>query len=608
MSALEQKKFIAKIPPFDRLSQAELEQVAAALDIEYFKPGQVILAPGHEAQYLYLVIKGIVEERGPDGGLVLHESEDSFGGLALLNGVCRGEFTVREECLCHLLPKQVFLEIAGANPGVANFYYQSLSARLDRLIEQRDTRELASFMAAKIRDIYLQPPVMVEATDSIFRAVQILEQHKASSVLVRRGEETGIVTDTDIREHVVLQRKSVDSPVGEIASYSLRGMQREDFLFNALLQMTRHSVKRLVIYEQERIVGMLNQIDLLSYFSHHSHLISVQIEQATSLAQLKKASRAIFEVIQTLYAKGMKIQAITQLVNELNRKVYRKLFHLLAPPELADNACLLVLGSEGRGEQIFKTDQDNALILRDGFALPGLGRFVESFTAALVDFGYPPCPGQVMLSNPEWLEPLAKFQERIYRWLDSPTETAQMHLAIFYDATPVAGDSALFEQARAYLFARLSDQQAYFTRFAKAALSFDTPLGWFAQLVVDKKHGDGLDLKKGGIFPIVHGIRSLALQQRLTCSNTLERIAELARLGVLSREFAEELSESLAFMLNLRLHSELEQIRRNGLVRDNYIQPNRLHKLERDLLRDCRGVVNKFKDFLGYHFRLHLGT
>jgi CBS domain-containing protein len=61
-------------------------------------------------------------------------------------------------------------------------------------------------------------------------------------------------------------------------------------------------------------------------------------------------------------------------------------------------------------------------------------------------------------------------------------------------------------------------------------------------------------------------------------------------------------------MLNLRLHSELEQIRRNGLVRDNYIQPNRLHKLERDLLRDCLGVVNKFKDFLGYHFRLHLVT
>ena len=32
------------------------------------------------------------------------------------------------------------------------------------------------------------------------------------------------------------------------------------------------------------------------------------------------------------------------------------------------------MGSEGRGEQILKTDQDNALLLRDGFACPTASR------------------------------------------------------------------------------------------------------------------------------------------------------------------------------------------------------------------------------------------
>ena len=68
------------------------------------------------------------------------------------------------------------------------------------------------------------------------------------------------------------------------------------------------------------------------------------------------------------------------------------------------------MGSEGRGEQIVKTDQDNALILRDGFAFDGLEAVTDAFTAALIDFGYPPCPGGIMLSRPLWRQPLAGFR------------------------------------------------------------------------------------------------------------------------------------------------------------------------------------------------------
>lgn len=36
---------------------------------------------------------------------------------------------------------------------------------------------------------------------------------------------------------------------------------------------------------------------------------------------------------------------------------------MIAPANLVANTCLVVMGSEGRGEQVLKTDQDNALIL-----------------------------------------------------------------------------------------------------------------------------------------------------------------------------------------------------------------------------------------------------
>ena len=73
------------------------------------------------------------------------------------------------------------------------------------------------------------------------------------------------------------------------------------------------------------------------------------------------------------------------------------------------------MGSEGRGEQIIKTDQDNGLLLRDGFAADGVEAVTEAFSAALVDFGYPPCPGGIMLSRPLWRQSTAAFREHAAR-------------------------------------------------------------------------------------------------------------------------------------------------------------------------------------------------
>jgi len=607
LSILEQKAFLANIPPFDRLNNNELDSIAQTLDIEYYKSGQCLIERGDIPHYLYIVIKGIIEERSADGEITLHETEDSFGAIGILNNACQAEFVVREEALCYLLPKDVFIGIGKSNPRFENFYYQTLSQRLNRMLEQRDAKELASFMVARIHDAYLRPPFFIDAQDSIYNAVSSLQKYKITSILVRKENEVGIVTDTDIRNHVILKRKSVDEPVSDIATYPVLTMQYDDYLFNALLLMTKHSIKRVAIKENDKISGVLDQMDLLSYFSHHSHLVSVQIDRAADTEQLKKASTSILKVIQTLNANGAKTHSITQLVNELNLKVYHKLFSLVAPQEVRENTCLLVMGSEGRGEQILKTDQDNALIIRDGFEYPNLPNILKEFVDCLVEFGYPLCDGNVMVTNPEWVKSLQDFKNMIYQWINTPKEFALMPLTIFYDATVAAGDSNLLKEAKEYLFRALFENGGYFTRLARPVLSFETPLSWFANFILDKTHKDGLDIKKGGLFPIVHGVRTLALERHLSQTNTIARIDALSKQGVFDAEFAEELREAFSCMLNLRLEEELMQYRA-GKPYNNYIQPNRLNKLERDLLRDSLKIVNKFKTFISYHFKLNMVT
>lgn len=609
MSTVEQQRFIAEISPFDRLRENELRTVSEAMDIAYFKKGHHLINRDSASTHLYIIIKGIVQEVGEEGTLGVHVSQDMFDPISLLEGKSKNDFIVQEELICYTLPKEIFLTLINNNPSFQEFYYQDLSARLNRMIERRNNKDLSSFMVAKIGEAYIHPAIFVEANATIYDAVVTLKKHKATSVLVKWGEQVGIVTDTDIREHVVLRRCSVDAPIADIATYNLISMRTDDFLFNAMLTMTKHSIKRLIIYNLEgEIAGVLDQMDLLSYFSNHSHLIVVQIERAANKDQLKKASQNLTTMIQTLNAKGVKIRYITQLVNELNRKVFEKLYEFVAPPELIANSCLLVMGSEGRGEQIMKTDQDNAIILRDGLNFPDLPAITQELSETLMSFGYPPCAGNIMVNNPYWSKSLKDFQEEIYQWVNYPAHDSMMNLAIFFDATAVSGDVELLNGAKEYLFHLLQDNKPFYSVFARPTVAFETPLGMFANFIVDKSHDNQLNIKKGGIFPIVHGIRSLALEYRLSKTNTIERIKELVELGVFDKKIGVELIEAFAFMLSLRLQAELDYTSSNntGQGYNNFINPAKLNKLERDLLKDSLKIVNEFKKFITYHFKLNM--
>ena len=61
----------------------------------------------------------------------------------------------------------------------------------------------------------------------------------------------------------------------------------------------------------------------------------------------------------------MRVEAIAEITSDLNRRLIAKLFELIAPPSIREAGCLMVMGSEGRGEQTVRTDQDNGLLLAE---------------------------------------------------------------------------------------------------------------------------------------------------------------------------------------------------------------------------------------------------
>jgi CBS domain-containing protein len=143
--------------------------------------------------------------------------------------------------------------------------------------------------------------------------------------------------------------------------------------------------------------------------------------------------------------------------------------------------------------------------------------------------------------------------------------------------------------------------------FARAIQAFDTPLGAFNRFILEKSppHAGKMDIKKGGVFPIVHGVRSLALENCLSETNTVARIQLLSGKPPFEQGFTADLIEALEFMSMIRLRAQLAGLD-SGAGGGNAISPGNLTKLERGLLRDSLKLVKQFRKMLDHHFKLNM--
>lgn len=590
-------------PPFTHLSQHERLALEGAADIVFFDNDEVIMAPGDSVDSLYVLIKGVVREMADDEVLAVYHAQDTFDARAMVAGVATQRLVVHEEALAYCLPRSVVMQLTESNPRFGAFFYASVSQKFGALAQNAGTRELQTLLTATVRDACSRLPVFADGQDSVLDAARLMKQRKSKSILVRHMGQLGMFTTTDFRDTILNELPS-STPLHQVCHFNLITTDIDGFLFDALLTMTQRNIRRLVVMDQGEPVGILAQVDILSYFSNHSHLIAHKLERADTLDELQDIAGQITRLVGILSSHGVKAPQLGRLVQALNARLFERTWQLIALPEVVANSCLIVMGSEGRGEQILKTDQDNALIIRDGYDHPTITGACQAFSDALARFGYPPCPGRIMVNNPQWCQHEQGMRDQLYRWLYLPDADSLMNLAIFVDAEAVAGDHALLAQSKHYLHSLLSDDESFYARFARAIEQFDTPLGFFAQLLTREQNGEAtLDIKKGGIFPIVHGIRSLALRHNIAANNTFERLQRLAENGHLEREFANDINETLAFLLGLRLSHGLADLE-DGRPASNLIRPGKLSTLEKDLLKDALALVKKFKSLLRHQFRL----
>ena len=559
-----------------------------------------MLEAGSAVPGLFVLLKGVVEERGDDGRVFAqYAADDLFDVRGLFSGSSKHRYLAIEESIVYELPASCFHQLCGENPGFARFFQADLAAK--RQLAQRDGQNLAEFILTRIAREHLLPALEVEASLSLGDAARLQLSHGADALLVRLerdGPELGIVTRTDLMSAHFRDGRSELEAIGPLAHGPLASVELGDFLFDAMILMTRQRIERVAVTEDGQVIGLLHLTQVLSLFSTHSHVLALRIARADDLGDLRRCAETLDTLIATLAGNGIRLRFIMQLVSALNEQLLERLFELLLPPTL--RAALLLAGDgqrrtrravaedrpgqcpgPGRRSAAGTGPGDDAALQRGlaGVRLSALSRRGNGQSAGMVQAAGGLAGGAARdAAGGQAGAAVAPVDPG--RCLAGGRQPAAVRA--------VASATARFRRRR----------RALAGGYAAAALQFDTPLTFLGQL---KTQDARLDLKRGGIFPIVHGIRTLALREGLETRGTLARIEALKRHKVLEARLADDLSESFELFLQLRLTRQLAG-QRDG--RQQGLDVSGMSRHDRDMLRYGLHVVKKFKQSVARQFHL----
>ena len=620
--------FLEKIPPFQFLPANELRKLARTMTLEYFPKDTVILAAGRQVSgALYIVQKGAVKlgirtNVGKELVLDMRSEGEVFGLLSLMGrDVARLDVVALEDTLCYSIPAEEMEELIEKHREVQEYFVRtSITRYMDRSLAELRTQVNLMGTAEQllyslaVGDVARHQAILCSKSATICEAAKAASTGKSGAVFVvdEEGRAVGAVTDRDFAKKVVAGGVGVDEPVTRIMTAPVISVESSERLFQALLTMLGRNIHHILVTEEGRPKTVLTSHDLMLLQGKSPLSLARHIEQQQTVEDLAAAQKRIGDLLPLLMREGARGSHITRVVAELNDRVMAKILEL-AEEKFGPSPvpyCWVVLGSEGRREQTFKTDQDNALVYADPAdeERTKASEYFEKLSVfaqeALERCGYPACTGGWMASNPRWRMPLSAWQAMFREWIGEAAYHSVEDALILLDMRPVSGDFSLYERLAADVTEQLKSASFFKSILACISVGRKPPLGFFRSFVLDRsgEHKEELDIKSTGTGPIVEAARLFAVDAGISHTNTVDRLAALRTAEYMDAKVLEEVQEAFEFLMLLRLENQLQQAR-EGRPLNNYVSPRKLTNLQKGLLREAFQTVARLQSVIDERFR-----
>lgn len=622
-------RFLSGIPPFQFLEPAVLRDLAQSLTLVYHPKGEVILQQeGPTGDHLHIIQKGAVKisfrPRGGGEEVVgdYRERGESFGLVSLMGGQQKTTITAIQDTLCYLLPKERLNELVVTHSALADYLLQfHLTKYAD--MTSREIQGKSLFLGssdhllftAQVGEICRPGTATVPPEATVRQAAERMVEVRRSAVLVAdpAGEPLGILTDTDLRARVVARGASYDQPVSAVMSHPVEVVGEKDPCFEVVLKMLQRNIHHVaVLKEGGGLLGVVTNHDFMVLQGRSPLAFSEDIERQTTLEGLAPVSHKVLTIVGALLREGAKAANIIRIISELNDRVVRRLLDLTerdlgAPPV---PYCWLALGSEGRKEQTFRTDQDNALIFaecppeRRAEVEAYFRTFAERMRDGLVACGFEACPADYMASNPEWRQSLPAWKRYFTNWISEPDPEAVLKSLIFFDFRYLHGDETLAFELKEHMLGLLRDHPTFLGFLANMLVKNRPPLGFFGHVSVERsgEHKNGLNLKIKGVAPLVDIARLFALDRGVRHASTGERLDALRGSTSVIADLVDELRYAFEFISLLRIHHQYRQLEAGQSI-DNFIHLDHLSSLERQSLKNAFRLILKVQDLVQERYK-----
>jgi CBS domain-containing protein len=426
-----------------------------------------------------------------------------------------------------------------------------------------------------------------------------MDRHRVGSVIVVEpgsGKPVGILTLQDVLTRVALPGVDISQPIACVMTPQLHSLPPSASVYEAMLLMAHHRVQHTpVVNETGQLLGVVSIRQVRDPLNGVVEGFTRALESAEDTATLSKlAARARAHGL-SLMAQDMDSGILTSFLSTINDALTRRAIEIAMSEhgEAPASWCWIAMGSEGRFEQTFHTDQDNGLIfsasngreadsLRSWF-IP----FARKINGYLGDCGIPICTGNIMAGNPDCCLSVEEWRERFFGWIHVPEAQALLNSTIFFDFRPLYGDVALAGELRQTLLALTRGNQVFLRMMAGNALDVAVPIGSWRGFRTEGRGDDKyIDLKTFGVRLFVDVARILALASGSAKTSTVSRLRDAGRNAGMHPGDIDAAVHAFAQMQRIRMHHQKQGIDAQ-VENPNRMVPSTLNRFDRSILREA---------------------
>jgi CBS domain-containing protein len=616
-------EFFRQHPPFNEMDDAALRRIAAGARIGYYAKGARVIGPeSGVARTLFVVQRGHVRQQSADAAAADDGMQFVRGDMFPLNALLGARATTSvylasEDLFCYELGAATVDELMRTS----RVFQQFATRRMDTLLRQAHDALRSFYGAEAIADRPLirplstalkRKPVTCPVDAPLKSALEIMVRQRVGALAVvdPAGAPKGIFTERDLVRHAAGGALDVERPISEFMTPDPIHLPVTATLYEAAMVMARHGIRHLLVCEAGKLVGVVSERGLFALQRMSMREVVTAIDLASDLEGLRAGAGEIRGLAKSLLAQGVSAEPLTGLVATLNDRLTERILALeAARHDLAGvRFCWLALGSEGRHEQTFSTDQDNAIIFEaEGDAEGARSRllsFAQAVNATLDACGFPLCKGEIMASNPKWCLSSAEWRIQFGDWIRNPVPQALLNANIFFDFRALWGEAQLARDLRAWLGAMTREDQRFLRMMAQNALQSEPPLGFFGDF--QTSGGDGargtIDLKAQGTRVFTDAARIVALAAGVDVQNTAARLRHAASAQRVPADEIEAIVEAFYFILLLRLRRQ--HLDERAGADGNRIDPRTLNELDQRILKEAFRQARKLQKRLALDYQL----